>query len=159
MKTKFISKIITVCFSVVILLSCESHAKKADDAFDLYKEKKMHPQDSNLIVKEITPKPKEKVSVKKNENIDAWTLFKLETNKKIHANERLIKELKNSTSENAKTLKRVSALEKNNYDLNKQMDEYNEKMKVSFENFKTEMNHDVDEIGIELNNIAINNKQ
>jgi len=44
-------------------------------------------------------------------------------------------------------------LEKDNNNLRSQMDEYNEKMKVSFDKFKTTINHDVDEIDIKLKDI------
>jgi len=160
MNTNSISKIITICFTVFILYSCESHVKKADDDFELYKENKMHHQESVSNIKEITPEPKKivqesktVVQVTKNENLDEWTIFKRLTNKKIHTNEIEIEKLRNSPAVNAKMLKKVSALEKENNDFRRQMDEYSEKMKVSFENFKTTINHQVEEIDIKLKDI------
>jgi hypothetical protein len=160
MNTNSISKIIPICFAVLILYSCESHVKKADDDFSLYKENKMQSQETISTTKEITqaPKkidqePKRADQVRKNESPDEWTLFKRVTDKRIQANEKKIEALRNNPTENAKVLKKVSALEKDNNNLRSQMDEYNEKMKVSFDKFKTTINHDVDEIDIKLKDI------
>jgi len=167
MKTNSISKIITICFAILILYSCESHVKKADDDFTLYKENKMQQKEIVPITKEITPEPKKIVQEskkidpepkrmhheKKSVNLDAWTIFKSQTIEKICANETEIEKLRNSPTANAKMLKKVSALEKENNDFRRQMDEYNQKMKVSFENFKTAINHHVDEIDIKLKDI------
>ena len=49
------------------------------------------------------------------------------------------------------------SLEKDNNDLRKNMDQYKEEVKVMWENFKTKMNHDVNEIHIELKDIKLNN--
>ena len=160
MKTNSIFKIITICFAILILDSCESHVKKADDDFSLYKENKKQHKEIVPITKEITPEPKKIVQEPKkmhqekiSENLDVWTTFKKLTIEKISANETEIDKLRNSPTTTAKVLKKVSALENENNDFRRQMDEYNEKMKVSFENFKTAINHHVDEIDIKLKDI------
>ena len=156
----FILRIVTVCFSVMILVSCESHEQNTDNAFEQVKEEKMisNENDSDSVIKEIIEEPKKLESTIKNENPDEWTKFKIETEKKIRANENKIKEIKGIPNADSKLLRTIISLEKDNNDLRKQMDEYFEEMKVKWENFKTKINHGVNEIGIQLKDIKINNK-
>lgn len=156
----FISRIVAVCFSVMILVSCESHEQESDDAFEQVKEEKMisNENNSDSVIKEIIEEPKILKSAMKNENLDEWTKFKIETEKKIHTNENKIKEIKGIPNTDSKLIRTLLSLEKDNNDLRKQMDEYQEEIKVKWENFKTKINHDVNEIGIELKDIKINNK-
>lgn len=155
MNTKFI----TGCFLVMMLASCQSHEQKADDAFDVVKQDKMLLKDSNMSSKEIIQEPKKIEFVKKSETPDEWTKFKFETEKKILTNEKKIKEIKSIPNANAKLLRKVTNLEKDNNNLRRQMDEYKEEVKVKWENFKVKMNHDVNEIGIELKDMTVNNKK
>jgi len=143
----------------MILVSCGSHEKKTDDAFDRVKKERMLSKDSTIISKAIAPEPKVSELVKKNENPDEWTRYKIETEKKIHANEIIIREIKALPKANASLLRKVTGLEKENNDLRVKMDEYNEEVKVKWENFKGTMNHDVNEIGIKLKAMKINNKK
>lgn len=156
----FISRIVAICTSAMILVSCQSHEQEPDQAFEQVKEEKMfsNKNDSDSIIKKIIKEPKKLESALKNENLDEWTTFKMETEKKIRSNENKIKEIKSTPNTDSKLLRAVINLEKDNNDLRKQMDEYKEEMKVKWENFKTKMNHDINEIGIELKDIKINNK-
>ena len=155
----FTSIIISCCFSLMIFVSCESPEQKTDDAFELVKEEKMMAKDSFIAEREIT-KVKSKVEVvMKNESVDEWKKFKFETEKRILINEKKIKEIKGIPDSNTKLYRQVVTLEKNNNDLRRQMDEYYEEMKVKWESFKVKINHDVNEIGIELQDIQVNNKK
>ncbi|MDP1745574.1 MAG: hypothetical protein Q8L90_08355 [Bacteroidota bacterium] len=155
----FTSIIISCCFSLMIFVSCESPEQKTDDAFELVKEEKMMAKDSFIAEREIT-KVKSKVEVAmKNESVDEWKKFKFETEKRILINEKKIKEIKGIPDSNTKLYRQVVTLEKNNNDLRRQMDEYYEEMKVKWESFKVKINHDVNEIGIELQDIQVNNKK
>ncbi|OFY84766.1 MAG: hypothetical protein A3F72_05775 [Bacteroidetes bacterium RIFCSPLOWO2_12_FULL_35_15] len=144
----------------MILVSCESHEQNTDNAFEQVKEEKMisNENDSDSVIKEIIEEPKKLESAMKNENPDEWTKFKIETEKKIRANENKIKEIKGIPNADSKLLRTIISLEKDNNDLRKQMDEYYEEMKVKWENFKTKINHNINEIGIQLKDIKINNK-
>lgn len=145
---------------VIFITSCESHEKKVDDAFERVKQSKMNGTDSittntNLPVKE----PEIKVIVK-NELVDEWQLFKNETDLKLNGSDAQIKVLrgKNIKFENKnKFEKQTKELEQKNNDLRKRMNDYNEERKLVWEKFKLEINHDIDEIGIELKDITINN--
>ena len=159
MNANFISKIVTACFSIMIFVSCKSHEQKADGAFEIVKQEKLLSKDSNVISKEIIEEPKKAEPVKKIETQDEWTKFKMETEKKILSNEKKIKEIKVIPNADAKLLRKITSLEKDNNDLRRQLDQYSEDVKVKWENFKATMNHDVNEIDIELKDIKINNKK
>jgi len=162
MKTNinFISRMVTACFFIMILASCESHEQKVDDAFERVKEEKKTIKDSTLISKALVEEPKKAEQiVNKIDTSDDWTKFKKEVEKKILANQNSIKALKSLPDANSRLLKKIAGLEKDNNDLRNQMDEYNEDMKVRLEKFKVQVNHDVNEIGIELKDITITNKK
>lgn len=155
----FSSIIIPFCFSLMIFVSCESPEQKTDEAFQLVKEEKMMAKDSFIAEKEITKVASKVEVVIKNESVDEWKKFKLETEKRILINENKIKEIKGIPDSNTKLYRQVATLEKDNNDLRRQMDEYNEEMKVKWESFKVKINHDVNEIGIELQDLQVNNKK
>lgn len=155
----FYSIIISCCFFLMIFVSCESPEQKTDDAFELVKEEKMMAKDSFIAENEITKVVTKVEIVMKNQMVDEWKKFKLETEKKILKNESKIKEIKGTPDSNTKLYKKVATLEKDNNDLRRQMDEYNEEMKVKWETFKIKINHDVNEIGIELQDIHVNTKK
>ena len=119
------------------------------------KKKKKLTKDTLLTIQDITVEEKKTdvVKEKEKEHLTEWDKFKSETEKKILLNEDLIKEIKGKSNANAKLLKTMVSLEKDNNDLRKNMDQYKEEVKVMWENFKTKMNHDVNEIHIELKDI------
>lgn len=164
MNTNFISKIISGCFLLLILVSCESREQKTDDAFERVKEEKMMSKDSNNISKKIIqntkPEPSNKNVRVGQGNSDEWLQFRMETENKILRNEKMIKAIKIIPAEDSGLLlyRKVIRLEKENNDLRRQMDEYNEEMKVRWENFKMKMDHDANEIAIELKDIKTSNK-
>lgn len=156
---KFFSRIVTVIFFVMILISCGSHEQKSDVAFERVKEEKMMGHDSNIVIEANTEEPKAIEPVKKIEKQDEWNLFKIEIEKKILINEQKIKEVKGMPNSNSKFLRNVVALEKENNDLRRQMSEYDVEVKLKWENFKAQINHDVKEISIELKDLKTNNKK
>lgn len=167
LKVNFISIILTGCLSVMIITSCGSHVKKTDDAFDLVKKDRMMSNDSNFVSKKIIEESMKTEIVKKNENQvvkenetpDEWTKFKLETEKKIRQNENKIKEIRGLADLNASLRRKVTNMEKDNNDLKIRMDQYKEEVKVKWEMFQASMNHNVNEINIELNAIKTDTKK
>jgi len=149
---KFFSMILTGCLSAIIFTSCGSHVQKADDAFDAVKKERMMSNDSNFVSKEIIQESMKTTElVKKNETPDEWTIFKIETEKKIRLNEKKVKEIEGLPGASASLLRKVTSLEKDNNALRIRMDEYNEEVKMKWEKFKASMNHNVNEIDIKLN--------
>ena len=143
----------------IFLSFCTQHEPKADDAFDRLKKEKLSTKDSVIITEEPIPEPKKSSTIKKIENPDEWTKFKTEAESKITANESKIKALKGIPNSNAKLLRKIATIEKRNNELRKQMDVYNEDVKVMWENFKAKMSHDVNEIEIDLKDLTINNRK
>lgn len=159
LKTKFILLITTACLIAVIMTSCGSRQQKPDDAFDRVKQVRMLTNDSNFTSKEIIEESMKTEPVKKDEILDEWTKYKNEMEKKIQLNENKIKEIKGLPDANAGLLRKVTSLEKVNNDLRIKMDEYKEEVKVKWEMFKASMNHNVNEIEIELNVLKTDNKK
>lgn len=136
--------------STLFIVSCTSH-EKAPDAFDLVKEKKSETKDSStevIVTKEV---------VTKVEYTNDWIVFKNAIESKIKNNEKKIKEIKEMTNTNSKLFKTIEALEKENRDLQKQLNIYKEDEKARWENFKAEINHAVNNIEIDLKDIKLNN--
>lgn len=139
--------LITSCLLIFLLVSCESKEQKNDSAYDRFKKEKMQPKDSTEELVQIT---KTTMPVSKIKHQDEWSLFKLEIENKILKNEARIKEIKSTPNTNAKLLKKVTLLEKDNNDLRQQMIEYNDEAKAKWESFKTTINHNANEIDMEL---------
>ena len=59
---------------------------------------------------------------------------------------------------NARLLKKVAALEKDNNDLRIEIDKYNEEVKAKWEMFKVSINHHINEIRIDLDALKKNKK-
>ncbi|MBA4410554.1 MAG: hypothetical protein Q8S54_04530 [Bacteroidota bacterium] len=159
LNTNIISLIITGCLSAMLMTSCGPPKQKPDDAFDRVKKVRMLSNDSNFVSEEIIQESMKTEPVKKNENLDAWTKFKIETENKIHQNENKIKEIKGLPGANASMLRKLANLEKDNNGLRIKMDTYQEEVKVKWKMFQASMNHNVNEIDIELNAIKADNKK
>lgn len=160
LKVNFISIIITGCLSVMIITSCGSHVKKTDDAFDRVKKERMMSSDSSFVSEAVIQESmKTELPMKKIETPDEWTKFKLETERKIRQNENKIKEIRGLPDINASLRRKVTNLEKVNNDLKIRMEQYKEEVKVKWEMFQASMNHNVNEINIELNALKTDTKK
>lgn len=159
LKTKFIIRITTTCLIAIFMSSCESRQQKPDDAFERVKQVRMMSTDSSFVSEEIIQESMKTEPVKKSEIQDEWTKYKNEMEKKIRANENKIKEIKGLPDVNDALLRKVTVLEKTNNDLRVKMDEYKEEVKVKWETFQASMNHNVNEIEIELNVLKTDNKK
>lgn len=146
-----ISTIITGGLFIILITSCGSRVQKPDDAFDLVKKERMMSVDSSFVSKEVIQASMKTEPVKKIETPDEWTIFRLETEKKIRLNENQIKKIKELPDVNANSRRKLSKLEKDNNNLKSMLDEYNDEVKAKWEMFKVSINHSANEIGIELN--------
>lgn len=146
MTRNHISYITTISLPFILLISCVSHEQKAD-AFEHVKNGKENP---TIITHDIDDKSKEVLP----ETYDAWTSFKTQAELKIRANETKIKNIKKSSNVDDKILSKVFDLEEDNNKLRKDIDTYKEEEKLNFETFKTKLNHDANEIDIELKDMA-----
>jgi len=93
---------------------------------------------------------------------EEWATFKIESELKINDNEIRIAELKVKMKKPGKVFdalyqKRIDDLEKRNLDMRVRMETY-EKSQSDWESFKTEFNHDMDELGKSLKDLTVDNK-
>jgi outer membrane murein-binding lipoprotein Lpp len=90
--------------------------------------------------------------------------FKMESNEKITANEKVIADFKTglkSVKDDAKATyeKQVAVLEQKNAALKKRIEEQEDEGMEKWQSFKIEFNHDMDELGKSLKDFTINNKK
>jgi hypothetical protein len=88
--------------------------------------------------------------------------YKKETAEKIATNDKSIVEFKARVAQEKKSaradyLAKVEALEKKNSDLKKRMDDYKADSKEKWDMFKTEFNHDMEEIGKSFKDLTVKN--
>lgn len=140
---------------ISFISSCQSHEQKADSAFDLVKEEKMMNDDTGILIPEV----KKIEIIKKTEEPDDWSKYKVETEKKIVSNEIKIRAIKNIPNADAKLFKKISALEQQNTDLRRQLNEYAESLKLNLEKFKFTMKQDMEAINSDLNDLTAANKK
>lgn len=94
----------------------------------------------------------------------AWQIFKSEAEAKIAVNERTIADYKARMTAtngklNAKYDKKIDALEKKNAELKTKLLAYKEDSKTDWEQFKNEMNTDLDGLGTALKGFVVNDKK
>lgn len=94
---------------------------------------------------------------------EEWEAFKVESAEKIRINELSIADYKDrmSTSESqfdALYVEKINKLEKQNKNLQARIDNY-ETRRDNWKSFKSEFNHDMDELAKALNDLTVNNKK
>lgn len=88
--------------------------------------------------------------------------YKKETADKIAANEKSIMEFNARVATEKKEARaaykqKIAELEKKNTDMKMKMDNYKQDGKENWEKFKTEFNHDMDELGKAFKDLTVNN--
>lgn len=94
---------------------------------------------------------------------EEWEAFKVESAEKIRINELSIADFKDrkNTSEaqfDALYAEKIDKLEKQNKNLQARIDNY-ESRRDNWASFKSEFNHDMDELGKAVNDLTVNNKK
>lgn len=153
-KIIFTLVVTTTLIAGTILSGCQTPAKKVDNA-------KANVQEAKQDLREMQKDAK--VEVQKAANAEEWKTFKSESELKIRDNEIRIAELKVKMKKPGKTLdalyaQRINTLEQQNKNLKTKMEAY-EKSQSDWESFKREFNHDMDELGQALKDIAVDNKK
>ena len=90
--------------------------------------------------------------------------FKVATNEKITANEKLLEDLNKEIKVAKKELKatyqnEITKLEQKNAKMKQRMLDYKEDGNEKWQSFKSEYNHDMDELGRALKEFTVNNKK
>lgn len=157
-KKKILTKVAAL-FLMAMVVSCTSREQRNDAAFNRVKQEKKQTNDSAVVNDAMTFEITKPKSVVKKEITDERTEFKQEISKKIQINQNRIIEIKKSGDNGGDWSKKITELEKQNNGLSILLDEYNKDEKLKWELFQATMNQHVDEIGIELKAITINNKK
>ena len=142
-----------------MITSCTSHEQKGDEAFDQFRKLKNTNIDSNQIFRDQIKEIRQEELRKHYASLEDWTKYQNEIEKKIGLNENKIQSVKANPLLNAKSLRRISSLEKDNNNLKKKLAEYRDDMKSRLQSFKTSMNRNVIEIDKELTLIKVSNNK
>jgi len=145
--TKTNSMLVSIAIIASIsIIGCNSPSQKVENA------------DANVIQAEND------LAQAQDEYADEVANFKIETDEKITINEKTISDIKErmqiekaSNTAEYKTL--ISELEQKNSDMKKRMVDYKEDGNDKWQSFKSEFNHDMDELGNSLNDFFVNNKK
>jgi uncharacterized protein (DUF3084 family) len=94
---------------------------------------------------------------------EEWEAFKTESEMKIRTNELSIADFKDRMGTSARKfdalyLEKIDKLEQQNKDMKARIDNY-EKRQSDWASFKSEFNHDMDELGLALKDILVDNKK
>ena len=156
MKNVFIAiTLYTMFIAGISGTGCQSPAEKADNANEKVQEAK---QDLKEAQKDAISAEQKAV------NEEEWNAFKNEIAIKIKANETTIAEMKAKMKKSGKNLdamyeKNIESLEQRNKDLNERLNAYEKGAKSDWASFKREFNHDMDELGMALKDLTVNNKK
>jgi multidrug resistance efflux pump len=129
---------------VTFIFGCTSSEKKVENA------------------KQDLREAKAELSQEQKDSVADYLLFKKVIDERIAENEVGIEafkvRLKNSKNKNlAADQKRVDELEQRNINMRKKLEDYKANGKDNWEAFKTEFNHDMDDLGQALKNLSIKN--
>jgi hypothetical protein len=154
MKKTIYTLAVTALLAGTILTSCDSPAKKEEEAKENVQEAK---QDLKEVQKDANAES-ERVA-----NAEEWRAFRNETDARITTNEARIAELRIKLKKPGKVLdplyaQRIEDLQKRNIELRARLDNY-EKKQSGWESFKREFNHDMDELGHSLKDFSVDNKK
>ncbi len=139
--------------TATILISCQSSDKKVKNAEDDVQEAKKELADSKMDLYEV-----------RLDTISNYEQFKIEAEKLIVAQEKNIADLKAKITKEKKGVKQdyektLVALENKNNELKKKLTDFKDDGKDNWISFKSEFNHDMDELGKAFKGLTINNKQ
>lgn len=155
MKKTIYSLTVSIVFAAgLVVTSCNSPAKKAENAQENVQEAKQDLSEA---------KAEAELQQQKAATAEEWTVFKSESELKIKENETRIAEIKAKMMKPGQALdslyqRRIIALEEKNNNLRLKVNAY-EKNQSDWATFKREFNDDVDEIGEAFQDLKIDNKK
>jgi len=154
MRKKILALAAIIFMSITIATSYgQEPDKKSEKARENLKEEKSDVVDAKQDLKEA-----------QKDSVSDYQSFKKESELKIKENEKSIADLKIKNSKtNAKNndayQKKVGELEQKNAQLKGNLAAYKDQDPNKWKTFKTEFNHDMDELGKAIKDFAVNNKQ
>jgi len=154
MKTLSIIRFALLVFTISIMqISCKSNAEKTEDAEQNVSEAKKELKEAKDEVNS---------EAAKLANAEDWKKFKSEAESKIKDNETRIAEHREKMKKSGKTMdamheKKIANLEEKNKELKQKLDNY-ETSQSNWESFKTEFNHDMDELAAAFKGLTVDDK-
>lgn len=144
MKKIMITTVAGTLLTAAILTSCNSPAKKVENA------------------QENVTEAKEDLAEASKEYREDMEKYRKETAEKIEANNKSLVEFNDRIKNQKMNAKadyknRIAELERKNSDMKRRLDEYNSDGKANWEKFKTEFSHDMDELGKAFKDLTVNN--
>lgn len=144
MKKSILSIAIATLFTGSLITSCNSSSQKVEDA---------------AVKVDVTA---EDLNKAKEEFNNEYNKFKVESEQRMLDNEFKIAELKATKIKLKKEAKAdydktIADLEQKNSNMRTKLNDYKEEGKDKWESFKREFNHDMDELGSALKDLANNN--
>jgi|JI7StandDraft_1071085.scaffolds.fasta_scaffold119169_2 hypothetical protein len=154
MRYLFLRRIIPVACVAFFLFACESHEKHSDEAYERVKAQKSLPEQDEVVAEKSVHQIKKHREIKKAEPVDEWYGFKVEIEKRILANEKLIKQLKNTPNPSAKLTRKLERIEKENSAIITQLVDYQNNVKAMLMDFKLKTGEEVSRIDTELKELG-----
>jgi hypothetical protein len=151
--------IVIFAASVLVMLTGACGAKKQNEneAFELVKADKLLKNDSDVVNKAMLPDSKKLETDKRIVYVNEQAKYKTDTEKQILLNQNVITALKNSA--NTKLGKGIARLEKENDEIRKQLDKYDQDMKWKWIEFKANTDRSLHEMDVALKELALKAKK
>jgi hypothetical protein len=142
----------SIFLASILFAGCKSTAQKEDDA-------EVKVEDAKEDLKDA--QENSATAAQKTATAEEWKIFKLETELKIKKNELQIANLKTSMNKPGKAMdsafaQRIANLEQKNIDLKNRVVFY-EKNNTDWNTFKSEFNHDMEELSRAFGNLVTKN--
>jgi len=143
MKKRIITIAISTIITGTVITSCQSSAKKVEDAKENVIEAK---QELSQVLK------------------DSIQQFKTESSGKIASHEKIIADFRTRISKekkatNVEYLKKLTELEQKNSDLKKSLDDFKEESQDKWYTFKVKFTNDMDDLGRAFKELTSSNKK
>jgi len=148
MRKIFLTPVVIAFMTVTLFIGCQSSSKKVEIA-----------KDNVQVAEENVAEAKQEL----NEAVkDSIQLFRKESEKRIIANEKSLAEYKvkiatEKKESRARYEKEWAELVKKNNELKMRLKDFNEESEDKWESFKTEFNHDMDELGKAFKDLTVKN--
>ena len=147
MKKIIFAFVVMTFVTAITVVSCKPATKEENEATENAKEANQ-----------------ELIDVKKAATAEEWKAFKNSGDSLINKNEEKIAELKlkmknTGKSIDAKYKDNIEVLEQKNKDLKVKMETYKNDTNADWQSFKSEFNHDMDELGQSLKDFTVDNKK
>ncbi|MCF8254194.1 MAG: hypothetical protein K9H61_08060 [Bacteroidia bacterium] len=144
MKNNYSWVIALSIITATTIMACNSPAQKVENAKDKLSD------------------AREELSQAQKDSVADYENFKMVSESRIAKNEELIQAYKQSMKDAKKEWKSsdqkiVDELEQKNINMRKKMEEYRNEGRDKWQDFKTEFNHDMDELGNAINDLTIKN--